>query len=77
MHSALLQEAGRKGRSQKTGNVQGIVVDNNGKPVQEAQVSAIQVIGRPHTREKQRTRTGKDGKFRFSVLPDKRLTGSD
>lgn len=66
--STVAEAAGPEALSPKTGIVQGIVTDIGGSPLQEAHISAIQVIKRPHTKQKQVVQTGQDGKFCFSVL---------
>ena len=48
---------------QTAGHIRGTVVDDDGKPLEGVQVEATQ------SSAKRSTKTGKDGQFRFSMIP--------
>ena len=48
---------------QTAGHIRGTVVDDDGKPLEGVQVEAT------HSSAKRSTKTGKDGQFRFSMVP--------
>jgi hypothetical protein len=50
-------------RGQTAGHIRGTVVDDDGKPLAGVQVEAI------HASQNRTTKTGKDGQFRFSMVP--------
>ena len=49
--------------AQTAGHIRGTVVDDDGKPLEGVQVEATQASS------KRATKTGKDGQFRFSMIP--------
>jgi hypothetical protein len=50
-------------RAQTSGHIRGTVVDDDGNPLAGVQVQAI------HASASRATKTGKDGQFRFSMVP--------
>src|SRR5262249_60232849 len=49
--------------AQTAGHIRGTVVDDDGKPLEGVQVEAV------HSSSKRATKTGKDGQFRFTMVP--------